>query len=84
MIKLKTSLRSKLRTKGNIAGPMLSGYHLNIKQNLKFDPTGKCINAFQVISDPLVIKVAYGMIKSKPGNMTEGTDNITLDGISNK
>lgn len=56
----------------------------SIKKRLKFNENGKCINAFQVLSDPLVLKQAYEMIKSKPGNMTKGIDKETLDGISDK
>lgn len=55
-----------------------------IKQRLRFNNSGKCTNAFQIISDPEVIKLAYEMIKSKPGNMTKGVDSITLDGISHE
>lgn len=28
------------------------------------------------------MKIAYLMIKSKPGNMTKGVDEVTLDGIN--
>ena len=43
---------------------------------------GKCVNAYEIISNPLTLRTAYEMIKSKPGNMTRGTDTETLDGIS--
>lgn len=36
------------------------------------------------MSDPEILKIAYLMIKSKPGNMTEGVDKETLDGIDGK
>ena len=44
---------------------------------------GKCINAYDIISSVETLKMAYEMIKSNPGNMTRGTDEETLDGISN-
>lgn len=44
---------------------------------------GKCVNAIEVISSPQILKMAYEMIKSNPGNMTKGSDDETLDGISN-
>lgn len=56
----------------------------SISDKLKYDSLSKCINAFEVITDPDTLKMAYGMIKSNPGNMVRGTDNITLDGINNK
>lgn len=37
----------------------------------------------EIISDEEVLKQAYINIKSKPGNMTKGTDGKTLDGMSN-
>jgi retron-type reverse transcriptase len=37
-----------------------------------------------MIADPNTLLLAYELIKSKPGNMTPGTDNQTLDGISKK
>nr|ATI20252.1 group II intron reverse transcriptase/maturase [Juglanconis oblonga] len=49
----------------------------------EYDEMGRCTNAFKLISDPDLIKLAYGLIKSNPGNMTKGTDNPTLDGLSN-
>lgn len=45
---------------------------------------GKCINAFQILSDPNILYQAYNTIKSKPGNMVHGTDKKTLDGINKK
>ena len=43
---------------------------------------GKCINAFEVLSDINTIYAAYITLKSKPGNMVEGSDKQTLDGIN--
>jgi group II intron reverse transcriptase/maturase len=39
-------------------------------------------NIRQILSDPEFLIYAYGLIKSKSGNMTPGNDKITLDGIS--
>lgn len=55
-----------------------------INDQIKYDMNGKCSNAFKILSKPEVLKVAYETIKSKPGNMTPGVDNETLDGISNE
>ena len=43
---------------------------------------GKCINAHDIIANPDTLRMAYEMIKSNPGNMTKGSDEETLDGIS--
>lgn len=56
-------------------------YRELILNKLKFNEEGKCTNAFKILSDPEILKIAYLMIKSKPGNMTEGVDKQTLDGI---
>jgi hypothetical protein len=53
----------------------------SLREMLAYDEQGRCINAFQVLSDISVLKSAYDVIKSKPGNMTPGVDRETLDGI---
>ena len=53
-----------------------------ILKSLKYDERGKCSNAYEIISDPKMLVMAYNSIKSKPGNMTEGIDSETVDGIS--
>jgi group II intron reverse transcriptase/maturase len=67
------------------------GYNDHIKNiydlvtsRLKWDEEGKCLNAFDLFSDPTMLKAAYESIKSKAGNMVKGTDTETLDGISIK
>lgn len=40
-------------------------------------------NLIDKIGNPDVLKIAYLNIKSKPGNMTSGIDDETLDGINN-
>lgn len=54
-----------------------------IRRQLVYNSQGKCINAFQILSSPEILRRAYETIKSKPGNMTPGADRETLDGISN-
>ena len=44
----------------------------------------KFTNLRAIIADPEFLMHAYGLIKSKPGNMTPGVDNVTLDGIETK
>jgi hypothetical protein len=51
---------------------------------LKKDENDKYINAFEVISSPQMLKLAYEVIKSKPGNMVKGTNHETLDGITSE
>lgn len=35
----------------------------------------------KILADPAFLLACYNTIKSKPGNMTKGTSNETLDGI---
>lgn len=53
-----------------------------IREQLIYDDTGKCLNAFRILHDPEILRLAYESIKSNPGNMVYGSDKITLDGIS--
>jgi retron-type reverse transcriptase len=56
---------------------------LAIRSKLRYDyKTGLCINAFQVIQSPEILRIAYEIIKSNPGNMVRGSDRVTLDGIT--
>jgi retron-type reverse transcriptase len=55
---------------------------LDIRSKLRFDEQGRCVNAFQVLNSPDMLKLAYETIKSNPGNMVRGSDNETLDGIT--
>jgi group II intron reverse transcriptase/maturase len=57
---------------------------INIQERLKLQEDGLCTNAFNLISEPKMLKAAYLAIKSKPGMMTEGTDDETLDGIKDE
>ena len=53
-----------------------------IRNQLEYDDSGKCINAFKILSDKSCLRDAYETIKSNPGNMVVGSDKETLDGIS--
>lgn len=54
---------------------------LEIIKNTKFDSIQ---NVYQIFMDKNLFFAVYGKHKSKPGNMTPGTDNETLDGINNQ
>jgi retron-type reverse transcriptase len=49
---------------------------------LKYNAEGKCVNAFEVMSQAGILREAYETIKSKSGNMVPGPDKETLDGIT--
>jgi retron-type reverse transcriptase len=53
-----------------------------IRQLLEYNQEKRCTNAFLVMSDPRILRLAYETIKSNPGNMVKGTDHLTLDGLS--
>lgn len=52
--------------------------HLNQNSNTNT----KFYNLLQIIANPLFLEECYIEIKKKPGNMTKGVDNSTLDGIN--
>ncbi len=58
--------------------------HAIIKDNMEYDKEGRCTNAFKILSSTKILILAYNSIKSEPGNMTEGIEPTTLDGISMK
>ena len=61
----------------------LSGGSTSLEQQqLTFDNFGRCTNAYKFLSHTDLLLGSYGKIKSKPCNMTKGTDNETLDGMS--
>jgi hypothetical protein len=53
-----------------------------MKARLRYNNEGKCTNAFKILSNPGILKLAYESIKTKSGNMVCGTDRETLDGIT--
>lgn len=56
----------------------------NTKSNLIKLDNNKYTGLYKTIADPKTLTQAYHNIKSKPGNMTPGVDDLTLDGMSNK
>lgn len=48
----------------------------------KNDPRHVNNMLIHIVSDPEVLILAYETIKSNPGNMTPGVDDVTLDGIN--
>lgn len=42
----------------------------------------KLYNLVSIIADPHFLECCYNEIKSKPGNMTKGVGNETLDGLN--
>lgn len=57
---------------------------LNLNELAIFNSENKCTNAFAIASSVECLKAAYWDLKSKPGMMTKGIDDITLDGITEK
>lgn len=55
-----------------------------VRRMSKYDQKGKCTNPFDIITDIRTLVLAYNSIKSNPGNMVEGPDEQTLDGIDKK
>jgi len=72
---------SQSTMKTNIPNVKITVYPV-INSLLKYDDKGRCTNAFEVLSSPEVLWLAYEKIKSNPGNMVMGVDKKTLDGIS--
>jgi hypothetical protein len=82
MIKTKRQSNQNLKPlpEGNQSNKIT--YRELIMNKLEFDQEGKCTNAFKIICNEEILKIAYNIIKSGPGNMTKGVDRETLDGIS--
>ena len=84
-----TSLENKIQTE-NIAAtkqkPKTATHtdtqETDIRKKLILQEDGRCTNAFNLISDKEILKSAYLELKSKPGMMTKGIDQETLDGIN--
>lgn len=54
------------------------------KRLKKFENNNIYYNLNKIIGDPFFLIACYENIKSKPGNMTKGIDNYTLDGLNGK
>lgn len=52
--------------------------------NLLLKGDGTYNGLIRILSNPLFLQACYLEIKSKPGNMSKGTDDTTLDGINIK
>jgi group II intron reverse transcriptase/maturase len=59
----------------------ISGSELESRLKMR---NGKFYGLLKLVSNPDLLFGAYNSIKSKPGNMTPGTENETLDGISSE
>jgi group II intron reverse transcriptase/maturase len=54
----------------------------SLKERNEKDKAAVNKDLFRILCNRELLVIAYNKIKSKPGNMTPGTDNLTLDGIS--
>jgi group II intron reverse transcriptase/maturase len=54
----------------------------SLKERNKKDKSAINKDLFRILCNKELLVIAYNKIKSNPGNMTPGTDNLTLDGIS--
>lgn len=81
-VKIAISRKSRTSAPVNESKDQRINPYDEVKKRLRFDAEGRCTNAFIVMTSTSVLKWAYEMIKSKPGNMTRGSDNETIDGIS--
>lgn len=53
-----------------------------IRERSLMDPKAEFYGLIGIISKPETLILSYELIKSKPGNMTPGTDSTTLDRVS--
>lgn len=56
----------------------------SIRQRNELNKSASNKGLFKLLCSKELLIISYNKIKSKPGNMTPGTDNITLDGFSEK
>lgn len=54
---------------------------MTLEESNRLDSTKLNNNLIELIANVEVLKLAYELIKSNPGNMTKGSTNETLDGI---
>ncbi len=71
--------RSRESSKESISAGIDKLEHL-IENNLNKNTMN--YNLIDIVKDPDILLSAYNKIKSKPGNMTKGTNKETLDGIN--
>lgn len=72
------------RSHSTASSARLSEVSANTKLKLIKLDNNKYTGLYKSIADPITLTLAYHNIKSKPGNMTPGTDESTLDGVSNR
>jgi hypothetical protein len=71
-----TQMRDKTGTETNT--------QVDLGEAMTYHEDGRCTNAFQLITSETVLLSAYRTLRSKPGMMTKGIDQETLDGIDMK
>jgi group II intron reverse transcriptase/maturase len=71
----------ELNPKGSKSSTSISSW-ANKEVDKYLKGNGTYNGLIRIITDPLFLQGCYNEIKSKPGNMTKGTDNSTLDGIN--
>nr|YP_009710014.1 hypothetical protein [Coleochaete scutata]QFU80119.1 hypothetical protein [Coleochaete scutata] len=69
----------RLSTKAS--GPTGPEKLVELRKLHKANPNHISHNLIDILTDVDLLIYAYGKIKSKPGNMTPGSDGVTLDGI---
>jgi len=57
---------------------------VDLRELMTYHEDGRCTNAFNLITSKPILMAAYWALKSKPGMMTKGIDEETLDGINIK
>lgn len=82
MIGQGTYIKGRQRNYSTASSARPSKVSTNTKWNLTQLDNNKFTGLYKLIADPKTLTLAYHNIKSKPGNMTPGSDNLTLDGMS--
>lgn len=57
---------------------------VDLRKLMTYHEDGRCTNAFNLITSKPMLLAAYWSLRSKPGMMTKGSDEETLDNISMK
>jgi len=74
--------RSKVRQRFYSTGPDAAHSGTEILSELTKLNNGKFTGLYKCLAKEAMVLHSYNKIKSKPGNMTPGTDNLTLDEFS--
>ena len=67
--------------RGRAKGGSTAGLNPAIAELVQSQPTYPLVNLATLYASPKALIYAYELIKSNPGNMSEGVDHVTLDGI---